>query len=103
MFFVDAPSVSVTILQNGSLLCNATGVPNVYRFSKWEHLSEFGEHIRFLNGLNAGSLNILPDSNSVNYLKNGKYICTVHNGISNRFQEVNQTGYILLQFQGTIS
>ncbi|CAC5378129.1 unnamed protein product [Mytilus coruscus] len=95
-----APNVSVTILQNGSLLCNATGVPNDYRFSKWEHVSEFGEHIRYLDGLNDGNFNILSDGDSVTYLKNGKYICTVHNGISNRFHEVNQTGYIFLQFQG---
>ncbi|CAG2213952.1 unnamed protein product [Mytilus edulis] len=95
-----APNVSVSLLKNGNILCNASGVPSVYIFSRWEHLSEFGTHIRYLDGSHDGILNISSGVDSVPYLNNGKYICTVQNGISDRFNKVNQTGYIFIQYQG---
>ncbi|XP_052073629.1 synaptogenesis protein syg-2-like isoform X2 [Mytilus californianus] len=95
-----APIVSVVTLTNGSILCNATGVPSVYRFSRWEHLSEFGEHIRYLVGSEDGVLNVLPEAGSLAYINSGKYACTVENGIRGHLQKVKQTGFIFLQFQG---
>lgn len=100
---VDAPRVSVVTLTNGSIFCNATGVPSVYRYSRWEHLSEFGEHIRYLVGSEDGIVNVLTEVRSLNYINSGKYTCTVENGIRGHSQKVNQTGFIFLQFQGTYS
>jgi hypothetical protein len=44
-------------------------------------MSSFGEHIRFLDGFDNGTL-ILPYLNeSDSYQDNGIYMCTVKNGI----------------------
>jgi len=69
-------------------------------YSKWEHMSYFGEHIRFLDGFDNGTL-ILPSMNeSDGYQDNGIYICRVSNGIPDVKGCFNKTGDSLLNVEG---
>jgi hypothetical protein len=51
--------------------CLARGIPALYNFSKWEHKSMFGEHIRYLDGFD-NAVNLCCSVFSLEY-KN-KYI-----------------------------
>ena len=104
LLYQDPPVVNVTIRNRkvGSriLICHAHGVPERYMYSKWEHMSSFREHIRFLDGFDYGTL-ILPYMNeSDGYQDNGIYLCTVNNGVPDVKGSINQTDDILLNVEG---
>lgn len=78
------------------LVCNASGVPNEYKFEDWEHRSELKEHIRFLNGTHDGNL-IIQDNQ---YQNSGIYTCNVTNGVSSRNGNLFQTRWISIPYAG---
>lgn len=81
-------------------MCVPNGNPASYIFSKWEHKSEFGERIRYLNGYLNGSL-VLPYRQSHSYQDTGIYKCTVSNGIPDTHGQFNQSQDGFLAIQGT--
>ncbi|CAC5396461.1 unnamed protein product [Mytilus coruscus] len=92
-----APSVKVVVGVN-SINCIADGFPQTYTFDRWEHLSENGEHIRFLDGLQNGTL-ILPKSQT-QYQITDRYVCTVSNGILNMNGNILQKGFGTFNYIG---
>jgi hypothetical protein len=50
---------------------SAQGVPTSYTYSRWEHKSMFGEHIRYLDGFDNGTLLIQNKSTLKSYQNNG--------------------------------
>jgi hypothetical protein len=104
LLYQDPPVVNVAIGNNTVgkriLICHAYGVPGLHMYSKWEHMSSFGEHIRFLDGFDNGTL-ILPYLNkSDSYQDNGIYMCTVNNGIPDVKGSINQTGVTSIHVKG---
>lgn len=97
-YIVDAPDVDVVSRVN-SIDCFANGYPKTYTFYEWEHQSEQGKHIRFLDGLQNGTLNLqtLPQQ----YQIGGKYICSVTNGISDLNGSMIQKGFGSFSYIGT--
>ena len=69
-------------------------------YSKWEHMSYFGEHIRFLDGFDDGLLTLPYMNESDGYQDNGIYVCTVSNGIPDVKGIINQTGDSFLNVEG---
>ncbi|VDH92902.1 Hypothetical predicted protein, partial [Mytilus galloprovincialis] len=90
-----APGVEVVVSVN-SIDCFAHGYPKTYTFYEWEHQSEQGNHIRFLEGLQNGTLILqtLPQQ----YQIGGKYICSVSNGIPGVNGSIIQKGFGSLSF-----
>lgn len=67
---------------NTCLKCNAYGNPDHYIFSEWEHRTEYGDHIRFLNDSGSGYIELKSTSReAVRLHDQGIYICSVSNGI----------------------
>ncbi|VDI81055.1 Hypothetical predicted protein [Mytilus galloprovincialis] len=93
-----APDVQVFVTGKHSLNCLANGFPNTYIFNKWEHLSEKGEHVRYLVGSQNGTLHLhnIPHQ----YQISGRYICSVSNGISDAYGNLLQNGSESLRFIG---
>lgn len=82
--------------------CMPQGLPNVYTFEPWEHTSNTGQHIRFLNGDHNGNL-ILNQTRQENTLQDtGIYICSVSNGIIGRNGTLRQTGQTDISCNGRI-
>ncbi|VDH91854.1 Hypothetical predicted protein, partial [Mytilus galloprovincialis] len=83
------------------LICLPKGVPQNYTFFQWQHKSEYGDHIRFLNGSQDGIL-LLPNIQDFNtqYYDNGVYICTVSNGIPGVSWTSNRTAAVYLSISG---
>lgn len=80
------------------IYCYPDGCPRTYTFYKWEHLSEQGEHIRFLGGLENGTLILqrLPQQ----YQISGRYVCTVSNGIPDIYGRPSQKDFISVKYEG---
>lgn len=78
--------------------CFPDGVPDAYTFYRWEHQSEIGEHIRYINGLGNGTLILqtLPQR----YQISGIYVCTVSNDIANTNGSKFQRGFTSINYQG---
>ena len=65
---------------NNMLTCRVSGgYPTSYSFKAWDHQTNDGLHIRYINGTEDGSLDL-----GLVHENNGKYICTVENGIRDR-------------------
>ncbi|CAG2185642.1 unnamed protein product [Mytilus edulis] len=96
---LDAPDVQVLVTGKHSLNCLANGFPDTYTFNKWEHLSEKGDHVRYLVGSNNGTLHLQNFPHQ--YQINGRYICSVSNGISDVNGDLLQNGSESLRFIGT--
>lgn len=83
---VDPPDVTVSFSKkNGirTLNCSPEGFPNRYYFNKWEHTTEFREHIRFLPSTRNGIIHIPhTDKETDRHKDSGIYICTVTNNVS---------------------
>ncbi|CAC5381149.1 unnamed protein product [Mytilus coruscus] len=94
-----APDVNVVQFLNDSLYCNATGVPKNYTFLKWEHQSFNGHHLRYLNVESAILTIAVTDDNPL-YNLDGRYWCTVSNGVPDSNDVSLQTGYIDLNWPG---
>ncbi|CAC5373005.1 unnamed protein product [Mytilus coruscus] len=91
------PDIQV-INRSDSVDCIVRGVPNVYTFYKWNHQSEYGEHIRFLDGFANGTLTL--DNTEYPYMRNGIYTCTASNGIRDSNGDLKQTGSHLIKIPG---
>lgn len=52
-----------------------------YTYGKWEHMSFFNDHIRYLNGTASGILILPLQEKRVRYQDSGIYVCTVSNGV----------------------
>ncbi|XP_063411497.1 hemicentin-1-like [Mytilus trossulus] len=83
------------------LICLPKGIPTNYTFFQWQHKSEYGDHIRFLDGSQDGIL-LLPNIQDFNtqYYDNGAYICTVSNGIQGVSGTSNRTAAVYLSISG---
>ncbi|XP_071181974.1 protein turtle homolog B-like [Mytilus edulis] len=80
--------------------CIPKGLPNIYTFEPWEHTSNTGQHIRFLNGDQNGSL-ILNQTKQESILQDtGIYICSVSNGITDRNDKLRQTKHTAISCKG---
>ncbi|XP_063399273.1 uncharacterized protein LOC134683895 [Mytilus trossulus] len=76
------------------------GRPGIFTFEPWEHTTTGGQHIRFLNGYQNGSL-VLNETKSANTLQDtGIYICSVKNGISDSLGRLSQTGHVTVKRNG---
>ncbi|CAC5426679.1 unnamed protein product [Mytilus coruscus] len=92
-----APAVEV-VARRHSFDCVAKGFPHKYTFNNWEHQSEEGEHIRFLDGLHYVTLNL--QNHQLKYQISGRYICTVSNGIPDVNGSLLQKGFKSMQYTG---
>ncbi|VDI81050.1 Hypothetical predicted protein [Mytilus galloprovincialis] len=92
-----APNVDVVVREQ-RIDCVPNGYPKTYIFSKWEHQSEQGIHIRYLDGLRNGTLDLQPLSQQ--YQLNGIYVCSVSNGILDLNGSVFQKGFGSLSYSG---
>lgn len=105
--FVDAPDVTIVYenytvnAKSRKLVCLPKGVPANYTFFQWQHKSEYGDHIRFLDGSEDGIL-LLPKSKDFNsqYYDNGVYVCTVSNGIPGVSGNSKRTASVHLSISG---
>ncbi|VDI64204.1 Hypothetical predicted protein [Mytilus galloprovincialis] len=93
-----APDVQVFATKKNGFNCLANGFPDTYTFNKWEHLSEKGEHVRYLVGSKNGTLHL----NNVphQYQISGRYICSVSNGIPDANGNLLQNDSESLRFIG---
>jgi hypothetical protein len=99
----DPPEVNVITVTShfgkNRLDCLARGVPTSYTYSRWEHKSMFGEHIRYLDGFDNGTLLIQIKSKLKSYQVNGVYVCYVSNGVLNSNGSVVQIGEYVLRVE----
>ncbi|OPL32794.1 hypothetical protein AM593_03913, partial [Mytilus galloprovincialis] len=72
---INPPKVAVEQLQNGSIFCNVSGVPNNYTFSKWEHRSSNGDFLRELDDEGSSLLTIDVQNDNPIYTSDGLYYC----------------------------
>jgi hypothetical protein len=99
----DPPEVNVITVtshfRKNRLDCLARGVPTSNTYSRWEHKSMFGEHIRYLDGFDNGTLLIQNKSKLISYQDNGVYVCYVGNGVLNSNGSVVQIGEYVLRVE----
>lgn len=88
-------------MRERSIDCIPKGYPETYTFNKWEHQSEEGNHIRFLDGLQNGTM--VLQTLSQQYQMNGRYVCRVSNGISGPNSNVFQKGIGSFSYSGKIN
>lgn len=82
--------------------CIPQGIPNLYTFEPWEHTSNTGQHIRFLNGDHNGNLILNPTKQESSLQDTGIYICSVSNGITDRKGNLRQLGHKAISCNGRI-
>ncbi|VDI35101.1 Hypothetical predicted protein, partial [Mytilus galloprovincialis] len=87
----DAPNVTVILRENSIDCLAADGFPDTYTFDKWEHKSEDGDHVRFVDGLQNGTL--ILQTIPYQYQMNGRYVCAV----SNTIRDANGSEYFVYQ------
>ncbi|VDI18928.1 Hypothetical predicted protein [Mytilus galloprovincialis] len=96
-----SPAVSIIFLDQQlvkCLRCNAHGNPADYVFSAWEHRTEYGDHIRFLNDSGGGYIELEHSSReTVRHHDQGIYICTVSNGIMSNGKTKQMANFTLKQ------
>ncbi|CAC5377810.1 HMCN [Mytilus coruscus] len=84
-----------------TLQCLANGVPAKYSYGRWQHLSRFGEHIRYLNSSPDGKVTLPPIANKMErYQDNGIYLCTASNTVADSFGNSFQTGKTFVMSNG---
>ncbi|XP_021370148.1 uncharacterized protein LOC110461143 [Mizuhopecten yessoensis] len=69
------------------LRCAPDGNPQSFTFSKWQHMSEYSQLIRELDGVTSGNESVLtiPDPGlDARYQDTGYYVCKVQNGVPGR-------------------
>ncbi|VDI50284.1 Hypothetical predicted protein [Mytilus galloprovincialis] len=83
------PDVSIDTIESQNkitLKCQASSDPGTYEFAKWEHLSQFGKHIRYIGNTQNGTL-VLEKNN---YQNSGIYKCRVTIGVPDMNGEIYQ-------------
>ncbi|CAC5400945.1 HMCN [Mytilus coruscus] len=105
LYVKEAPEVSVIQLDNGSLLCSATGFPDNISYLRWEHKSPERKHLRYLKGTENGILNFNTSDGKTGldstYSLDGIYICNVVNHMTKDGDTNFQTGFANVLFKGT--
>lgn len=102
IILLDPPDVSIdtTETQNKiTLKCQASSDLGTYEFAKWEHLSQFGKHIRYIGNTQNGTL-VLEKNN---YQNSGIYKCRVKIGIPDMNGEINQKKFVAVDYKGNTS
>ena len=95
--YLDSPSVTVYVRQKEQAIdCVPEGNPPLYTFYQWEHLSENGEHIRYIDGMSNGTLVL----SNTTYMDTGVYICTVSNGVPDKSGQLQQQGSTMFIYSG---
>lgn len=102
IFNSEAPEISVIQLDDGSLLCNTSSFPNNYSFSRWEHKTSTGKHLRYLNGTENGTLNFdtLEGNSGLIYNLDGIYVCQMDNRMAENDEGSFQSGFANVMFKG---
>ncbi|XP_063443327.1 uncharacterized protein LOC134723705 [Mytilus trossulus] len=102
LFVIEAPEISVIQLGDGSLVCIASGFPDNYSFSRWEHKSSTGKHLRYLNGTENGILNFdtLEANSGLMYNLDGIYVCQIGNHRAENDEGSFQNGFADIIFKG---
>ncbi|CAG2249571.1 CD56 [Mytilus edulis] len=85
---------------NKILRCEPDGIPQNYRYHRWQHLSEYGQLIRLL----PNKQTILMDQNSAisstnNFKLSGMYVCSAENGVADIHGSTIQTGKVSVLLQ----
>ncbi|VDH91385.1 Hypothetical predicted protein, partial [Mytilus galloprovincialis] len=99
-----APDITVnspTYTQNDDIrtvTCNPSGNPDSYIYHKWQHKSKYGDIIRELGGNK--TLNLPDVSVRLKYQDSGEYVCIASNGIKNKLNKLEQTGYGFVTVNG---
>ncbi|XP_071148727.1 uncharacterized protein [Mytilus edulis] len=84
-----------------TLQCLAYGVPAQYFYGRWQHISHFREHIRYLNPFHDGKVTLPPIANKMErYQDNGIYVCTASNRVADSFDNIYQTGKTFVMSNG---
>ncbi|VDI31350.1 Hypothetical predicted protein [Mytilus galloprovincialis] len=84
-----------------TLQCLAYGVPATYSYGRWQHISRFGQHIRYLNPSPEGTVTLPTISNKMErYQDNGIYVCTASNRVADSFDNTYQTGKTFVMSNG---
>ncbi|XP_063417207.1 uncharacterized protein LOC134699544 [Mytilus trossulus] len=94
----NAPNVTVILRENSIDCLAADGFPDTYTFDKWEHQSEKGDHVRFVDGLQNGTL--ILQTIPYQYQMNGRYVCTVSNIIRDANGSMLQKSSEYFVYQG---
>lgn len=100
----DAPDIivnSVIYTQNDAertVTCNPSGNPDSYHYHKWQHKSRYGDLIREFVGNKTLKL---PDVQvRLRYQDSGEYVCIASNGIKDKHNQFEQTGFGYLTVNG---
>ncbi|XP_071126627.1 uncharacterized protein [Mytilus edulis] len=73
------------------LTCEPDGIPQNYRYYRWQHLSEYGQLIRLLP--NNPTIQIEQNSANIdNFKLSGIYVCRAENGVADIHGSTIQTG-----------
>lgn len=106
-FFTDAPDITVTSPTytqndvNRTVTCNPSGNPDSYTYHKWQHKSKYGVIIREFGG---NKTLLLPDVTVwLRYQDTGEYACSASNGIKDKYNRYEQTGFGLVTVLGNLS
>lgn len=87
---------------NRILRCEPDGIPQNYRYYRWQHLSEYRQLIRLLT--NNQTIKMEQNSANIdNYKLSGIYVCSANNRVSDINDESTiQTGEVSVLLQGMI-
>ncbi|CAC5386361.1 unnamed protein product [Mytilus coruscus] len=102
LFDIGPSNVNVTSqCENGQLLikCIVSDEPDNYTFIKWEHRSEFDEHIRFLISDNGGELLLPKLGNIVGLEDTGIYICSVSKDFPDKKGNITKKGKTVINLK----
>lgn len=102
IILLDPPDVSIDTTESQNkitLKCQASSEPGTYEFAKWEHLSQFGNHIRNIGNTQNGTL-VLENNN---YQNSGIYKCYVKNSVPDMNGEINQKELVVVDYKGNTS
>lgn len=99
-YFTVAPEVTVEQLKNGSLFCNATGMPISYTFSKWEHHSIDGYYLHTLESKIPTLLTFDNNHDKPIYTIDGRYQCYVSNEVTDEKNLTFRNVYKNVYFPG---
>ncbi|VDI74103.1 Hypothetical predicted protein [Mytilus galloprovincialis] len=84
-----------------TLQCLAYGIPAKYSYGQWQHISRFGQHIRYLKPSPDGTVTLPLITNKMKkYQDNGVYLCTASNSVVDSLGNSFQTGKIFVISNG---
>lgn len=102
IILLDPPGVSIDTTESQNkitLKCQASSDPGTYEFAKWEHLSQFGKHIRYIGNTQNGTL-VLEKNN---YQNSGIYKCRIQIGVPDMNGKIYQKELVVVDYKGNTS